>query len=682
VTVTQFFHQDNGSVENEILHGGPGLYKLQSAADAPAGPGKYERLSRALHISLPSREDTEMICKASGHGSIPFHEILTMPYTTLDRDGLKSPESLLETPGPNMHPVLIARHMLYLAVFLQHLHPDIHKEIKGLSESPRAMMTRLADTAISLITTNDELLGSIEGLECIMIESLYQANGGNLRRSWIAVRRAMVVAQLMGLHRSGSRAQYKMLDPKTKAHPQFMWFRIVFYDRHLCLMLGFPQGSLDRSMASHPMLVNDTPMGRLERIHCVLASRILERNESEPSSDDFALTQILDMELQRAARSLPSKWWLTPNLDSVVNDSQALFWDIRRLSEQLSHYYLLNQLHLPYMLRSSAERKYEYSRITCVNASREVLSRFIMLRSFNRIAFSCRTADFLALMAALTLLLAHLDSHRYSQAENLLAHQYLSDRAMMEQAQENMKEISRLNADVLSAQSAELLRRLLAIEAEATDGHTHSAESVSVQTPGTETAQPDDDNDSVVRVHIPYFGIIKIDREGVISEEMPKTQPPVASNSKNQPPLAGRSSTTSSETPHAEAAVRSYGFAGPSGTPNAGVRAPVEAGYDGVEELPTVPQAASDAYAEPQAQLGELSVPSTSDNGFATEFAPQFPSAIPDALLQQYPYPGLSAGVDDWAFQGVDMAFFDSLMRGTGDDGNGGAEWATWQNGP
>lgn len=28
-------------------------------------------------------------------------------------------------------------------------------------------------------------------------------------------------------------------------------------------------------------------------------------------------------------------------------------------------------------------------------------------------------------------------------------------------------------------------------------------------------------------------------------------------------------------------------------------------------------------------------------------------------------FPGIAAGIDDWAFQGVDMMFFDSLMRGT-----------------
>ena len=51
------------------------------------------------------------------------------------------------------------------------------------------------------------LEGSIESLECVMIESVLQANLGNLRRSWLSGRRAMNIAQLMGLNRPHSQTQ-------------------------------------------------------------------------------------------------------------------------------------------------------------------------------------------------------------------------------------------------------------------------------------------------------------------------------------------------------------------------------------------------------------------------------------------------------------------------------------------
>jgi hypothetical protein len=598
---------------------------------------------------------------------------MSIPYSIIHQDGLKTIESLLVIPEPDLHPVLISRYMLQLAIFLQHLHPDIHKLIKKLSESPRVIMGRLADLATNLITTNDELIGSIEGLECVMLETIYQANSGNLRRSWLVGRRAIGIAQLMGFNRSDHRVQYKVLDPETKYHTQTMWFRILFLDRHLSLMLGLPQGSLDRSMASGATFENDTPLGRLERIHCVIASRILEHKECKPSSHDLVLTRSLDAELQRAARSLPSKWWLIPNLGVDSDDSEALFWDTRRLHAQVYHYNILNQLHLPYMLCSfSAERKYEYSRITCVNASREMLSRFIALRKVNRVAYCCRSIDFLALMAAMTLLLAHLDSHRSSEAENLLAHQYSSDRAMIEQAQEHMTEINRINSDALSSQSGNLLRRLLAIEIGTVGDCSPLSERVSVQ--GTESLLPDQDNDVAVSVHIPYFGIIKIAREGV-SKEPPKPQVATMNSRVWQSQVADRASTTSTDTLHTESVIHPTKIVGSDVSLNAGVMTQVDASYGHIETSQMMPHAKPDTYAKMQARLVELSMPSTTRSDLPELYSPQLEDGLSYPLLHHEEYPGLMAGGEDWAFQGVDMAFFDSLIGSAGDEDNENVDW-------
>lgn len=92
-----------------------------------------------------------------------------------------------------------------------------------------------------------------------------------------------------------------------------------------------------------------------------------------------------------------------------------------------------------------------------MNASREILLRVITLRSFTKVGYSCRTIDFIALMAAMALLLAHLGSH-LAGMNNCLAHQYLSVRAMIEHVRETWEEINRVNPDALSAQSAKLLK--------------------------------------------------------------------------------------------------------------------------------------------------------------------------------------------------------------------------------
>lgn len=609
-----------------------------------SSPQKYAKLSQALYKALPSIEDSKIICRVCNHTTIMFNEALTRSYETLEND-FGSIESMFARPGPYTHPVLIARYMLRVANILQQFRPIIQDEIQALSESPQEMMDRLADTAISLVTTQDRLLGNLEGLECVMLESMFHANIGSLRLSWAAGRRAMSLAQLMGFHVPESRLQYQMLDPTSKADPRTLWFRIVYYDQYLCLILGLPQGCRDRSMDSDAMLAADSPFGRLERRHCVIASRILERSESELGPQGFALTQELDRDLQKAARSIHSRWWLTPDLGSTEKDDRALFWTLKRLTAHMIHYSMLNKLHLPYMLCKHEGR--EYSKIACVNASREVLSRFVVLRSFNSAASCCRTTDFLAFMAAMTLVLAHLGSHGCStQADNLLGHQYHSDRAMMEQVMVSMEEVSRQSGDTLSTESADLLRRLLAIEAEAAEGHTDRAESVSVQARGIGASQNNEDGDAdgVVRVEIPYFGVIRIAREGTISKETPKSsQPPVKTTERQTQCSAATAVVDNRTSPH----KRSEGTAVPS------LRQP-----DTGRAFATVDNGSGEPAMSTQQQTELLyNIHAPSYNRSFTQPELQHKGGLFDPLL-----PGLTAGFDDWTFQGVDMAFFDSLI--------------------
>ncbi|KAJ5387540.1 hypothetical protein N7509_010081 [Penicillium cosmopolitanum] len=263
--------------------------------------------------------------------------------------------------------------------------------------------------------------------------------------------------------------------------------------------------------------------------------------------------------------------------------------------------------------------------MTCVNASREILSRFLMFRGFNSNNFCCRTVDFFALMAAITLLLAHLDGHRFLQTSNLLAHQYLSDRAMIEQAQVNMERISRLNGDNLSSQSASLLHSLLVIDSDSADGF--STESVRVQTPESPAWQSSESG-NVVQVQIPYFGIVSIARGGIA---LRKTSNAQSSAIDDQPyaPVGGMHNSEISEAGVGDLSSGHFdedAFSRSKNNPN----------YNSF-----------DTITSPPAQL-----------------ASRCQETVSTSLWQNTLDPVLTAGVDDWAFQGVDMAFFDSMMRG------------------
>lgn len=229
-------------------------------------------------------------------------------------------------------------------------------------------------------------------------------------------------------------------------------------------------------MWSDTTLANCAPSERLERIHAVILAKILERNELGLSQSGMATTLEIDMELLTATEGLPAKFWGPPNFAGLEKDSLKAFWESMRVKDQMVHYTMLNQLHLPFLLCPGAQRKHEYSKITCVNSSREILTRFVAFRTFNRIPTYCRRlADFLAQVAGMTLILAHLYSHRNKEMGNPFAHQRLGDRAM--------EVSSKLSDDMLAARCASLLQHLLHVEADAAQGQSYNTQ----QAPGAES---------------------------------------------------------------------------------------------------------------------------------------------------------------------------------------------------
>ncbi|KAH7121876.1 C6 zinc finger domain-containing protein [Dactylonectria estremocensis] len=643
------------------------LTPLTPLTTTPSKQSRYGSISAALYAALPPRQDIHLMIKAGL--DISFDKLMMQPHAVLAQSPGGGRANLDDVPPETAHPVLLAKYLLVLATCLQYANPELHAaEVRRLSEPPDRLMRRLARVAYGLVVNNDEFLGSVEFLECVMLEAFYQANSGNLRRAWFACRRGMVVAQMMGLHRNGSRQPIKIVGSPKPLYPSYIWFRIVWADRQLCLMLGLPQGSLDESIASEAALAGDTPSDRFERKQSVIASRILERNESSDPGvmDDFAALQKLDAELQKTANEMGSKWWLPPTLANLVHDPEVAFWETLRLLEQMIYFNLLNMLHLPYMLRSNApdiSYNFEYSKLASVSASRELLTRFIMFRSFNRVAFCCRSTDFHGLIAAMTLVIAHLDGHR-REGNNVLAHQRNSDRAMMDQVLENMDSVAEQSTDALSERSSSLLRSLLALEADAAEGRLGNAAAVMTE------MHPDlatDDGQSL-RINIPYFGTIRISREGIISMEAPRSATPPSPGPQRE--LPGDITTTSATC----VSMCDDTVDRPNGSFS-------------THTLPLEPSPFGDAesgkaFASQQPQKttptspAEAQLPTSQPH---QAFAPQFQSAITDALHQQYLYPGLTAGVDDWAFQGVDMSFFDSLMRGSGAE-NAADDMNNWED--
>lgn len=564
----------------------------------------HQAITSALLSTWPSPKDTEALLQHS-HGPMLYcHHLLAGHGCRLtEEDYSRKPTKPLFIPGPELHPVVLARRMLFGVLFLQ---SPCASYRNLFSEPARNIMNRLLPAAVGLVNSNDDLHGSLESVECFMLESMYHMHYGNLRKSWLVNRRAMLLAQMIGMHHRPM-PPLQSLDSQLTIDPEAMWSRIVCQDRYLCLLLGLPSGS---SITPTPC-PNSVPRSycctrnQIETSLHVMNGKVLERNEARRLEYNQDLT--IDAELLGLANSAPEGFWCAPQLEGIIPGSYADAQAVATLKTQVVYYHSLNQLHWPYLLNTihcsrgvRSNKHEEYSAMTCVHASREILHRFVLYRSFNPSSQCYRPVDFVAITAVLTLLLAHLDIH-YSaflpdgegKRADYLAHQRLGDRLLLDQAMEKLETVSRNNLDTTSIKRIEGLRCLVRMKMEASrENHMIHISAAKAAADGMLEAERDADaGEGELEFPAPFFGTVRISQGGTISKTFSQAATVVGS---------------------------SYDF-------------------------------------DPEAVIP------SSDSQLSN---PSAGISIPNAIGSQYLNISAAAGTDKWAFQGVDTAFFDSLMMG------------------
>ncbi|KAJ6442816.1 Zn 2cys6 transcription factor protein [Purpureocillium lavendulum] len=495
--------------------------------------GQDDALHRQLVAAWPSQDEMEIIWSIPAR--VPSLQD-TSCTPSRPEPGTSSPREALQLPPRGSHPVLIARKLLFLGYFLQGCSSQ---DLGDLGRARRdAIMACAMQTAHRLVTSNHDFVGSVDGVECLLIESLYHNHAGDLRRAWLAVRRAILMAQLMKLPRGANAKRVPVTDASDDIDHMFLWFRLAQMDRYLSLMLGLSAGSADDSFADPVLLGGCTPVERMQRIQCVAAGRILQRDQAETLDDEGMLstTDEVDAMLRDAASLMPPEWWLPPSVDEGGLKTTAR--ETARIMDLFTHHHLLTRLHLPFLLRPSIDGRYDYSKLTAVNASREAVSRFVSFRRSKSPVPYCRGVDFLAFIASATLCIAHIEAHRWSPnqagshkgrgtALGFLVHQRLADRAIMELTLDIMEFVARgddgggKKTDRIASSIAIILRRLLDIEADAAAGGAYSTNAShggfsrpSSPVDGEEyySDLAGSNGTTTLRIHIPHLGTIKIER--------------------------------------------------------------------------------------------------------------------------------------------------------------------------
>jgi hypothetical protein len=581
---------------------------LASSETSPTGTQNSSTITKELLRAIPSRTDIDLLLASMQKSPRTFYQFDYKSCCSTPDEAPASSSAMPNLLRPETHPVLLARQMLLFAAELRCIpRKDF---IYGLSKHQHDIMDELVESAIRNVTTNDTLLGTLDGLELLIFEGFYHMDCGDARRAWVTTRRAVMAAQLLGLHRPGHH-RYRLVDDQTNPEPKAMWISIICLERVASLLLGLPTSTggviLAQGGKTSDMVIHLADV----------AGRILERNQIEVPQHALELTKDIDRDLIGIAEHMPPTFWRPSDFTGLARDSLEAFNEIRRALDHGRYYNLVIQLHLPHMLCPSHGSQRMYSKIACVNASREVLNRHIGLQSFEPVVSRCRMIDFPALIAGLTLMLAHVISHCAHAKENLFAHQRLSDRAMVERTLESMQFVSELHQETLMVKCTKLLTELLAIEQDAAS-EQNRRENQALGGTGER-----DRGRNMLIMRAPFLGGIKLSKEGVAA---------LAASKADQDPNPLESTIIGGI-----GSIHVNGLK--SSRPDEGNRTLSVPG----------PQAAQ-LYHNPNNE-------------------PNLAQTMPDDFIMNEDNFVLdnATSLEDWAFLGTDTAFFESLMRGAGD---------------
>jgi hypothetical protein len=303
---------------------------------------------------------------------------------------------------------------------------------------------------------------------------MYHSYTGHLKRAWTTLRRAMTLGQAMGLHEHarpplfGSGGEYQVTP-----RPEQLWFALVHIDRYLSLMLNLPQCSAESRFAAPLALEACTPEEQLRRLDCCSAGLLLKHREGNYEDDEA--TMEADRLLQDAAVRMPPNWWSHPPVSGKSGKSELhSLGDIIRIEEHLRHYHLLAQVHWSYLIRNDGCTKYEYNKLTAIQASREALARCLALQNTKSGSHHSPALNRIAFIASTAICIGFFESCRSSCNGGIYATSFplqrAADRSMMEQALEHMEQTQSLQFDTTSSKIRDAFRKLLNLHTEANDG--------------------------------------------------------------------------------------------------------------------------------------------------------------------------------------------------------------------
>lgn len=382
-----------------------------------------------------------------------------------------------------MAPAEVAKLLVFISIIVAQLPFDFDYSSLDVPFDPQEFASRCVSEVDRLIVYDDHFAATLPGIECQMLLSKYRLNEGQPRKAWLINRRAIEFAQLSGLHLSTAkppRPDDTLFDRRIK-----IWCQLVCTDRYISLILGLPYAVSDVSFAPQVEMCMRAQGSALDMYMLQLGSmsgKIIDRNQNseEPC---LPTTLRLEQELEDIEKKTPGDWW---DADAHHNTKDDRYQE--RIIMQFTHHTLRLFLHLPFMLKSSTDRRFQYCHTAAVESAQNGLQLYKVLRTGIK-PYLCKISDFFAFMMTM-LLVIHLVGHSGESTNHSSEEQDDRDWDLIHEVTNILRQAGTENGGTVAAESANILGKL--IDCYANEGPS------------------DQIWNNTCKITVPYFGTITV----------------------------------------------------------------------------------------------------------------------------------------------------------------------------
>ena len=442
-----------------------------------------DKIRQRLLTYVPSNKDIDKIWDECSY----WWHVWARMFPELSIQGSQSICQYTKSAIAGGSALTLSKTLLCLSLGLQQLSASFVTENLNLPIPADQLAYHYINTIEKYVFSDDQVLTTLEGLELTIILTKLNANAGRPRKAWLQYRRAVSFALLLGLNRK-SMWQVTSADPTTGPRRRAVFWALFQGDRYFSLILGLPYSLSDQQcdieeITKHNMDLRGVGAEHMFRLSN-LGGRIIDRCQN-PSLVSLNTTMQWDEELKEASRTLPS----LKDIEKMRHFTFDELYD--RSLAVLYHHYIRTLLHLPFMLKSTSDRRFEYNRLAALDSAREMIHAFKVLRDGIHGGYcACKTVDFQVFLGCILLAL------------NQLAFIPL------------LGQTSATSEDLADWQLVKIVRDLLKKAAKESLGHNGSMQDSAAKTLDLllecKDGCEDEDREESTKVGVPYFGTITI----------------------------------------------------------------------------------------------------------------------------------------------------------------------------